>query len=91
MWEDVQGQKSFPVSAGFELITLGLSVQEHNYSITHTHAHTHTHTHAHTHACTHIHDERKHFDNLACKKSEFGRGKYGMKRKKKKMENSDSV
>ena len=34
MWEDVEGQESFPVSAGFELTTLGLLVQEHNYSAT---------------------------------------------------------
>ena len=26
MWEDVEGQESFPVSAGFELITHGLYV-----------------------------------------------------------------
>ena len=34
MWEDVKGQEGFPVSAGFELTTLGLLVQEHNYSAT---------------------------------------------------------
>ena len=34
MWEDVEGQESFPVSPGFELTTLGLLVQEHNYSAT---------------------------------------------------------
>ena len=34
VWEDVEGQESFPVSAGFELTTLGLLVQEHNYSAT---------------------------------------------------------
>ena len=34
MWEDVEGQESFPVSAGFELTTQGLLVQEHNYSAT---------------------------------------------------------
>ena len=34
VWEDVEGQESFPVSAGFELITHGLLVQEHNYSAT---------------------------------------------------------
>ena len=28
MWEDVEGQEYFPVSAGFELITHGLLVQE---------------------------------------------------------------
>ena len=32
MWEDVEGQESFPASARFELTTQGLSVQEHNYS-----------------------------------------------------------
>ena len=32
MWEDVEG--NFPVSAGFELTTHGLLVQEHNYSAT---------------------------------------------------------
>ena len=39
VWEDVEGQESFPVSAsaGFELTTQRLLVQEHNYSaITHT-------------------------------------------------------
>ena len=34
VWEDVEGQESFPVSAGFELTTQGLLVQEHNYSAT---------------------------------------------------------
>ena len=34
VWEDVEGQENFPVSAGFELITHGLLVQEHNYSAT---------------------------------------------------------
>ena len=34
VWEDVEGQESFPVSAGFELTTHGLLVQEHNYSAT---------------------------------------------------------
>ena len=34
MWEDVEGQESFPVSAGFELTTQELLVQEHNYSAT---------------------------------------------------------
>ena len=34
MWEDVEGQENFPVSAGFELTTHGLLVQEHNYSAT---------------------------------------------------------
>ena len=34
VWEDVEGQKNFPVSAGFELITHGLLIQEHNYSAT---------------------------------------------------------
>ena len=34
MWEDVEGQENFPVSAGFYLITHRLSVQEHNYSAT---------------------------------------------------------
>ena len=34
MWEDVEGQEKFPVSAGFELTTHGLLVQEHNYSAT---------------------------------------------------------
>ena len=34
VWEDVEGQKNFPVSAGFELTTHGLLVQEHNYSAT---------------------------------------------------------
>ena len=34
VWEDVEGQESFPVSAGLELITHGLLVQEHNYSAT---------------------------------------------------------
>ena len=38
MWEDVDGQERSPVSAGFELTTLGLLVQEHNYSAT-THFH----------------------------------------------------
>ena len=58
MWEDVEGQESFPVNAGFELTTQGLLVQENNYSaMTHTsagtnmrartHARTHTHTHTH--------------------------------------------
>ena len=42
MWEDVEGQESFSVSAGFELTTLGLLVQELNYSTTPPH-HTHTH------------------------------------------------
>ena len=38
MWEDVEGQESFPVSAGFELTYQGLLVQEHNYcATTHTH------------------------------------------------------
>ena len=56
VWEeDVEGQENFPVSAGFELTTLGLSVQEHKYSATlpHTHARTHAHKHAHPQACTH--------------------------------------
>ena len=30
VWEDVEGQESFPVSSGFELTILGLLVQEHN-------------------------------------------------------------
>ena len=34
MWQDVKGQESFPVSAGFELTSQGLFVQEHNYSAT---------------------------------------------------------
>ena len=34
MWEDVEGQESFLVSAGFELTTLELLIQEHNYSAT---------------------------------------------------------
>ena len=34
VWEDVEGQENFPVSAGFELTTHGLLVQEHNYSAT---------------------------------------------------------
>ena len=34
MWEDVEGQESFSVSDGFELIAQGLLVQEHNYSAT---------------------------------------------------------
>ena len=38
MWEDVEGQEDFPVSAGFELTIHGLLVQEHNYSAT-THSH----------------------------------------------------
>ena len=29
VWEDVEGQENFPVSAGFELTTHGLLVQEH--------------------------------------------------------------
>ena len=37
MWEDVGGQENFTVSAWFELTTLGLLVQEHNYTHTHTH------------------------------------------------------
>ena len=32
VWEDVEGQENFPVSAGFELTTHGLLVQEHNFS-----------------------------------------------------------
>ena len=37
VWEDVEGQESFPVSAGFELTTQRLLVQEPNYSTsTHT-------------------------------------------------------
>ena len=32
MWDDVEGQESFPVSAGFELTTKGFLVQKHNYS-----------------------------------------------------------
>ena len=37
MWEDVERQESFSVSAGFELTNLKLLVQEHNYSSnTHT-------------------------------------------------------
>ena len=36
-WEDVKGQESFPVNAGFEFTMQGLLVQEHNYSdTTHT-------------------------------------------------------
>ena len=38
VWEDVQGQESFPVNAGFELTNQGLLVQKNNYS-----ANTHTH------------------------------------------------
>ena len=34
MWEDVEGQENFLVSAGFELTTHELLVQEHNYSAT---------------------------------------------------------
>ena len=34
VWEDVEGQENFPVSAGFELTILGLLVQERNYSAT---------------------------------------------------------
>ena len=34
VWEDVEGQENFPISAGFELITHGLLVEEHNYSAT---------------------------------------------------------
>ena len=34
VWEDVEGQESFPVSVGFELTTQGLLVQERNYSAT---------------------------------------------------------
>ena len=34
MWKDVEGQEKFPVSAGYELTTQGLLVQEHNYSAT---------------------------------------------------------
>ena len=37
VWEDVEEQESFPVSAEFELTTLGFLVQEHNYSATTTH------------------------------------------------------
>ena len=46
MWEDIEGQESFPVSAGFELTTLELEllVQENN---------------ATTQACTHPHIEFK--------------------------------
>ena len=41
MWEDVEGQEGFPVSAGFELTTLGLLIQEDNYSATATHTPAH--------------------------------------------------
>ena len=34
MWEDVEGQENFSVSAGFVLTTHGLLVQELNYSVT---------------------------------------------------------
>ena len=34
MWEDVIGQENYPTSAGFELTTHELLVQEHNYSAT---------------------------------------------------------
>ena len=34
VWKDVEGQESFPVSAGFELTTLGLLDQDDNYSAT---------------------------------------------------------
>ena len=33
MWEDVEGQENFPVSAGFELTTHELLVQEHNHRV----------------------------------------------------------
>ena len=37
VWEDFEGQESFPVSAGYEFTTQGLLVQEHNYcATTHT-------------------------------------------------------
>ena len=38
VWEDVEGQESFPVSAGFELITQGLLVKEHKLLSQHTHS-----------------------------------------------------
>ena len=34
MWEDDAEQKNFAISAGFELTTHGLLVQEHNYLAT---------------------------------------------------------
>ena len=34
MWKEIEGQESFPVSAGFEFTTQGLLVIEHYYSAT---------------------------------------------------------
>ena len=34
MWEDDEGENNFAISAGFELTTHWLLVQEHNYSAT---------------------------------------------------------
>ena len=47
MWEeDVEGQENFPVSAGFELATLGLLVQGCEFKpSTECTAHAHIHTH----------------------------------------------
>ena len=55
----VEGQENLPVSAGFELTTLGLLVQEHNYSATVQPTHTHTHTHTQTSFSLTMQEEEK--------------------------------